>query len=260
MTLEQIQFRRAWAGRLGALLSLLLFLVILDALVARFREPLNRFSGLPGTSLAVNGPLAEKIDRIQDLSFQSPSPDIRLEFENLQTGFWLGGNLWNGRLHIGPQIRPGQYPLAVLSGKAGEGPKAFFFRIEVFPDQPAMRKSSKSFLISTLGLYPWPTALTLAPLILLTFGAVFWLSHQSDALLARQGKAEIYRLKKTDQGLEIFFGLGKNHGLKPGDPLTLINSSGARLGSVTVTEVQADYSAATVEAVGEVRPGLWVCR
>jgi hypothetical protein len=260
MTLKQIQFWRTWTGRLGALLCLLLFLVILDALVARFRVPLTRFGGLPGTSLPVNGPLAEKIDRIEDLSFQSPTPDIRLEFEDLQTGFWMGGNLWNGRLHISPQARPGRYPLAVLNGKGKEGPKAFFFQVEVFPDRIALRKSSKSLLIGYLGLYPWPTALVLFPLLVLTFGAVFWFSHQGSALLARQGKAEIYRLKKTEGGLEIFFGLGKNHGLEPGETLTLLNARGEKMGSVTVAEVQTDYSSAEVAGGEDIRPGLWVCR
>jgi hypothetical protein len=260
MTLKRTQFWRTWAGRTGAVLCLLLFLVIIEALVARFREPVNRFAGWPGIGLAVNGLLAEKIDRVQDLSYQTPSPDLRLDFENLNTGFWLGGNMWNGRLYIGPGIQPGRYPLAVLSGKGPEGGKVFLFQVEVFPDQFSLRKSSKSLLISRLGIYPWPAAGVLVPLIIMLFGAVFFLSHRTESLLTQQGKAEIYRIRKDDKGLEIFFGLGKNQGIKPGTLLTLINEQGKRLGSVTAEEVFEGHSTAWVDPGRDIRPGFFVSR
>ena len=118
MNLKQTQIWSRWAGRIGSFLCILLFLVIIDALVSRFREPLNRFSGLPGSRIAVSGPLAGKTEQVNELTYQINSPEIHLEFEAIQTGFWLGGYQWSGYLSISPRIRPGGYQLMVQPKKS----------------------------------------------------------------------------------------------------------------------------------------------
>ncbi len=132
MDLKQTVIWSRWAGRIGSFLCILLFLIIIDGLVSRFREPLNRFSGLPGDRLAVSGPLAGKTEQVGELTYQTNSPDIQLEFDAIQTGFWLGGYLWNGYLSISPRTRPGGYQLTIQNKKTQSEKSSSLFQIEVY--------------------------------------------------------------------------------------------------------------------------------
>ena len=60
-SLEQISRRRNFLGKVGACCCLLVFLALLDGLVARFREPPNMLKILPGESLEINGPLQDEV-------------------------------------------------------------------------------------------------------------------------------------------------------------------------------------------------------
>ena len=260
MTLNQITTWQNWAGRIGSFLCLLLFLIIIDALVSRFREPLNRFSGLPGDRIAVSGPLAEKAEQVGELIYHTNSPDIQLEFDTIQTGFWLGGYLWNGYLSISPRARPGGYQLTIQNKKAPSEKATSLFQIEVYNDLREFQRNSKSFLVSSLGIYPWQASLFLIPFIALTFGVVFYLSHKTEGLLAEQGKAEVYRVRKGETGYEIFFGLGRKQGILPGSHLILSNSQGKEIGSICVEKVLEGHSTAQVDFGLTIQPGFIVSR
>jgi hypothetical protein len=264
MTLQQLQFRRTWVGRVGAGLCLFLFLVIIDALAARFREPPNRLAGWPGAVLPVNGLLADQIEGKEELSYQTPSPALRLEFEGLQKGFWLGGNQWNGRLHIRGDIRPGRYPLAVIHKRPEKGQaegRAYFYQVEVYPDPLALGKNSKSFFRSRFGLRVGYAVAFLLPFIILSFGMVFYFSRKAEDYLAAEGKGEIYRVRKDGNGWILHFTLGERHGLQPGQTLTVTDQGGRTLGKAVTTEVFPDHSSARLSADTEaVRPGDFVSR
>ncbi len=260
MDLKQTATWSRWAGRIGSFLCILLFLVIIDALVSRFREPHNRFSGLPGDRIAVSGPLAEKIEQVGELTYRTNSPDIQLEFDAIQTGFWLGGYLWNGYLSIGPRTRPGGYQLTVQNKKTQSEKSPSLFQIEVYNDRREFQRNSKSFLVSSLGIYPWQAGLFLIPFIAFTFGGVFYLSHKTEGLLAEQGKAEVYRVRKGETGYEIFFGLGRKQGIRPGNRLILSNSQGKEIGSVSVEEVFEGHSTARVDFGLTIQPGFIISR
>jgi len=260
MSLDQIKVWRNWAGRIGAFLCILLLLVIFDALVARFREPLNQFSGLPGDRLAVNGPLAEKTNQVGDLTYQANSSGIQLEFKAIQSGFWLGGSQWIGSLRISPVTPPGEYQLIIRpKGKPVEK-SSFLFRIQVYKDLREWQRNSKSFLVRTFGIYTWQAGLFLLISILFFFGLVYYLSQQTERLLAEQGKAEVYRVRKGETGFEIFFGLGSKQGIRKGSNLVLINQQGETLGSIIAGEVHENHSTALIDPSWAVRPGFIISR
>ena len=260
MDLKQTAIWGRWSGRLGSFLCILLFLVIIDGLVSRFREPLHRFSGLPGDRIAVSGSLAGKAEQVGELAYQTNSPDIQLEFEAIQTGFWLGGYLWNGHLSISPQTRPGGYQLTVQIKKTKPEKSSSLFQIDVYNDLRRLQRNSKSFLVSSIGIYPWQAGLFLIPFIALIFGFVFFLSHKTESLLEEQGKAEVYRVRKGETAYEISFGLGRKQGISPGSRLTLSNNRGQEIGSIRVAEVFESHSTAQVDLELSIRPGFIISR
>jgi hypothetical protein len=260
MNLQQTQIWSRWAGRIGSFLCILLFLIIIDALVSRFREPHNRFSGLPGSRIAVSGPLADKAEQVGELTYVTDSPDIQLEFDTIQTGFWLGGYLWNGTLGISPHTRPGGYQLTVHTKKSLTAKSSSLFQIEVYNDLRGLQQNSKSFLVRWLGIYSWQAGLFLIPFIAFTFGAVFYLSHKTESLWADRGKAEVYRVRKVETGYEIFFGLGREQGIQPGSRLFLSNSQGKEIGSISVEEVFEGHSTARVNLDLNIQPGFMISR
>jgi hypothetical protein len=92
------------------------------------------------------------------------------------------------------------------------------------------------------------------------FGLVFFLSQKIDRLLARDGKAEIYRVRQTDLGIEIYFGLGRAQGLEEGTLLNLFDEKGQPLGTVKVRSVDAGDAVALAAEEQAVRPGYWLAK
>jgi hypothetical protein len=260
MNLKQTATWNKGFGKIGTLLCVLLLLAILDGLISRFREPTNHFSCLPGSRIAVSGPLTEKIENPRNLAYQSNSQEIRLVFEAVQTGFWMGGYMWNGILDIDPGIQPGGYTLIVQTPKRTRGQPGAPFHVEVYRDQTQWNQNSKSIFRRTLGINPWRAALFIIPFILLVFGLVFFLSHKMEILLADQGKAEVYRVRKSKDGYEIFFGLGSKQGINPGTSLTLIDKQGGVIGSLTPQEIFESHSIARVGLESTVQPGFMIRR
>lgn len=258
--IKQTQSWQTWTGRMGAFLCLLLFLVIIDALVSRFREPPNFFSGLPGDRLAVSGPLAEKVEQIGELTYQIKSEDIQLEFKSIQTGYWLGGYLWNGYLNLSPNALPGDYQLTVRPKNSPPEKPSSRLQIRVYQNLSELRQNSKSYLKRSLGLAAWQAGLFLLVSIAIVFGLVYYLSQKTENLLAAQGKAEVYRIRKGETGFQVFFGLGSRQGIRAGNSLTLIDHQGRIVGSITVGEVFENYSTALAEPELNVQPGFIIAR
>jgi len=258
MTLRQVSLWRNRTGKIGTMVCILFFLAVLDALSARFREPSNHFSCLPGSRIAVTGPFAEQTNNLQELTYVSNSREIQLLFEAAQTGYWLGGNLWNGTLNVSPGIQPGAYQVMIRSKKTVGGKSGSLFQIEVYKDLKELQQNSKSFFLRYLGINSWQAAFFFFPMVLLAFGCVFYLSHQRERLLSEQGKAEVYRTRLDGNNEEIFFGLGSKQGLQPGNRLILFNPHGLEIGSIIASEVFESHSTAGVDQGWKVHPGFVV--
>lgn len=246
MNLEQISVLRKYARRTGAIFFILIFVSIIDGCIAKFRAPINVFNILPGQSVKVDGPLDSKIQDTRELTYTSASDNVRLSFDAIQPGFWLGGTMWIGTVTTDKLIRPGEYDVAVFLSGETDIKKKFVFRIKVFKDYASYRQSFKSVIRRHLDFSPWWILIFCIPLTALTVGIVFFLSKRFEELLAREGKAEIYRIIRGETACEISFGLGTKHGVQPGSSLFILNESGHPTATIVVQKVSETDSSAIV--------------
>jgi hypothetical protein len=260
MTPDRILRWRRWAGIAGSIFCLLSLLAVIDALVARFKQPLSLFQVLPGTVLEIQGPLREAVDTPNKLAFQCDSREIRIIFDGVQTGYWMGGYLWRGRLVIGPETRPGLYSLKVIGPGKAATPPFPPFQIRVFGNAETYRRNLPSLVQRYAGVVPWVAGVLAFIPALGFFALVFFLSQKIDRLLAEEGRAEIYRVRQTELGIEISFGLGRDQGLEEGTLLNLFNEKGQPLGTVEVRTVTSGDAVALATEEQRVRPGFWLAK
>ncbi|RJP57782.1 MAG: hypothetical protein C4549_04700 [Deltaproteobacteria bacterium] len=258
MDIEKVRQWRSATGKAAAILCVVLSLLIIDALVAGFMQPINVFDLLPGTSVEINGVLAEKVRSVQELAYTSSSNLIQLSIDSIQKGHWFGENMWQGRLTTSSSIRQGEYTLVVgIKGKKIQKPPHVFL-IRVHKDYMGYRQSFKSLMKRHFNISPWVAVVSLSPLVVLAFGCIFLLSRKVEYLMAEQGKAEVYKAIKGEGGYEIAFGLGARHGIRVNTCLALLNEMGKPVGTVVVHKVSETDSLATAEYGCTVKPGYIV--
>jgi len=260
MDLGQINRWRDLASKIAAAFCVIALLGLVDGLLVHFREPANLVKVLPGASVEINGELTDEAHNVEDLTFNSDSNQLQVTFEALHKGYFLGGDMWRGRLNVGPGIAPGEYSLSVIPRRTITARKAPAFRIIVFPEALSLQKSSTSLIRRWFGFSAFYVSAGCLPGILLAFGAVYWLSGKREALLAASGRAEIYRVHQTEQGIEISFGLGRDQGLEEGTRLNLFDKKGQSLGTVEARSVTAGDAKALVAEEQGVRPGYWLSK
>jgi hypothetical protein len=257
MNLEQVRRWRTWVGKLVALFIVLMFVALFDGLVAQFRQPFNEYEVIPGTTVDINGPLAEEVQDVQELTYTSSSDDLQVSFTEIHRGFWLGGSMWRGKLKVGPHIPPGKYSLAVRPKWTSDKPP-LMFRIIVYRDLLAMQQNSRSVIQRNAGVSPWAVSGLFLALIGLTVGVVLYLSGKLEKLLVHSGKAEIYRVEKLEGGYAIAFGLGTEHGVKVEDPVTILDPEGNQVGTAEVQKAAAKDSVGLARIDQHIRPGYIV--
>ncbi|MDI6853055.1 MAG: hypothetical protein QME75_05555 [Deltaproteobacteria bacterium] len=228
---------RSLAGYTAAFFCLLIFLAVLDGLIAKFREPFHVFYVLPGAVAEINGPLPESVKQVEALAYISNSPNLKIEFETLHSGYFLGGNMWRGRLVVSPDTPPGKYVLAVRlpEGSAEKPPPPY--GVVVFADQLSLRKNSRSLLLRHTGLSPWLAAGFFIPFLLVNLLVVFRYSRRIEGLLAEKGLAEIYKVVKGEGFYILAFGLGTEHGLTLGQEFAILDPEGRQVGYGKVQEI-----------------------
>ncbi len=258
MELTRIARWRNYAGKVGALVALLAMLSVLDGLIARFREPADLIRALPGDTVEVNGPLRQAVPSLRDMTYTSTSEHLSLTFDALQRGYFLGGDMWRGRLTVSPQTPPGEYRLSVMVWERPAAAPPLTFRILVYADMSSRQTQSKSLWLRYAGISPWLAAAFCLAGILLAFGSVFLLSQKIETLLAQQGRAEVYRVVKKDGDCLIAFGLGRAHGVQVGATVTLLDPEGQPAGQATVVEVTDTDAAAAVSTTEDIQPGYLV--
>jgi hypothetical protein len=260
MDLRQVTRWRDLASKIAAAFCVIALLALVDGLLVHFREPANLVKVLPGASVEINGELTEEARQIEDLIFTSDSNQLTVTFEALHKGYFLGGDMWRGRLIAGPDIPPGEYNLSVLPRRSASARRAPAFRILVFPEALSLRMSSTSVVRRWFGVSAFAVAAGCLPGILLAFGAVYWLSGRQEALLAASGQAEIYRVMRGDDGCEIRFGLGTAHGMSPGARVAIYDAEGHQVGTGTVEICNRKVSVAQVTSDQPIKAGYLVSR
>ena len=152
MDLGQVNRWRDLASKIGAAFCVIALLALVDGLLVHFREPANFVKLLPGAVIAINGELTDEANDLQDLTFVTNSDQLTVNFEAIHKGYFLGGDMWRGRLIVSPNISPGEYSLAVLPKRTASSRKAPDFRIKVFPDALSLQKSSTSLVRRQFGV------------------------------------------------------------------------------------------------------------
>jgi len=260
MDLEKVNKWRDLASKIAAAFCVIALLALVDGLLVHFREPANLVKVLPGMNVEVNGELTDEAHGIEDLTFTTNSDQLQVTFEAIHKGYFLGGDMWRGRLLVGAQISPGEYSLSVIPKRTVSPRKAPAFRIMVFPDALNLQKSSTSLIRRWFGISAFMVAAGCLPGILLAFGAVFLLAGKKDALLAAAGKAEIYRVTPTEDGYEIRFALGASNGMVPGAKILIHDDAGRQVGSGAVEASNQKNSVAQVTCEQEIKAGYLVSR
>jgi hypothetical protein len=260
MQLQQARRWRRLIGQFGMLCFFLTLLAVLDGLVAKFFEPTNVFHILPAEEVAVNGPLPETIKQTEQLTASSDPPGLTVTFDSIHSGYFLGGNMWRGRLRAGAELLPGKYTVSIRPRDYPPDKPAYLLRVVVHPDARSQRASSYSFLKRHTGYSSYLFALALLPGIGLAFAAQLYLSRRIDALEAAQGLAEIYYAKRQEGIWQLSFGMGSHHGLTVGERIQVVDPQGNYIGSGQVTEVTDTDATAQVAGEQLIRPGYYACR
>jgi hypothetical protein len=256
--LRGLRSKRRVAAGTATLFFILIFSALLDGCIAKFRAPINVIEPLPGKTAPIDGPLPQKVSDASELSYVSTSDRIGLSFDHLQTGYWLGGNMWIGTVAIGSEVPAGEYGLAVFLKGADPQKPTSLYKVRVYEDYAALRRNFKSLIRREFDISPWLFAVLCVPLLGVSLGAVYLVSDRIEKLMALQGKAEVYQVMKTEEGLKIFFGLGKRHGVVPGTKLMLHDAKGRLVGQITAEEGTETDSTATVGADTKVLTGYVV--
>ena len=254
MTLEQATRARKRLGRIGAIICILFFGSILDTCVARFREPLFTVHLLPGGSEAVEGQLDHQVKELPSMRIETPDARVRLQIDTLQSGFWFGGSMWIGDISAAADATPGIYEILVFAlGPPGAKPLASFKAV-VYPDSTALRERSFSVIQRVFDMRPWMVAAVCIPALGIVLCLMGVLSRRVERLLADQGRAEIFHVKKGDTGFEVWFGLGERHGVEPGARVDICAESGQPICDAVVQRVESENGMALADARAERLP------
>lgn len=245
MTSSQAVAWRKLFGRVSGLFMVLIVLSLLDGMSAQIRNEFNTLQVLPGEKLPLNGPLPPKTARLEEVKVQTSSQALALTMGETHTGFWMGGEMWKGELTVAPDAPAGPQTVTVLGPEPETLPNpALTFKVVVFPTALDRRAQSASLVMKHLGQAPFVLAAWLLPCALLAGVFNFVFSCKLEAIQAREGKAEIYKLKRGPDGTVFTFGLGRDNGVRVGDTLVILDDQGRPSGQAQVQEVQAGSSVA----------------
>lgn len=254
MTLEQTTRVRKTLGKVGALIFIVFFASVLDSCVARFREPLFTVHLLPGASEPVEGQVDHDLKDLALLRVETSTEAIQLKIDRFQPGYWLGGNMWIGSISAAADAAAGTYDLRVFAvNKPPEAPVAAF-RAHVYPDYPSLRQSFLSVIRRTFDIPPGTVALACLPALGMVLGIIYLLGRRVERLLALQGRAEVFMVKEAPGGLEVYFGLGKSHGVQPGRIVQLRTENDQLICEAVVQQVDQNNAKALADERTEKLP------
>jgi hypothetical protein len=260
--------KRMILGRLCLFVSIIAMISVLDGLTAAHRKPDNDLDIITGRSFKITGNVYGNVKKAGDIGVVSDSPELTLIFdEDIFSGYFLGVEMWRAELKASPALNPGRYHLRLIPpdlpeikpDDRGKLDALLTYTVNVYADAKAQRQGSLSLINRYTGVSPWFTAIGFFLTAISTGAWIFVISGKIEADLAEQGFAEIYRVIKNAGGLEVFFGLGKCHGLEAGEKIGLFNASGDLLKELVVETIGKETSSVTVDLLN-IRPGFMVAR
>ncbi len=256
-SIKSIIRKRALLGKLGLLFIIMMAVSFLDGCVNRLLHPMNLVNILPGQSINVNAPLEKKVSDVKDLSYTSTSDMVKLQFDSIYSGFWVGGTEWRGVLTVDSNIKPGEYKLTI-NIKGSDSKKPFVFIVRVHENMTDLNKSSMSLITRATGISPWIVFGSSILLIVMVIIIMLKLSNKIEFILLQNGQAEVFFVRKNEFVTEIAFGLGKKNNIKPGDVLNIYTEKGTPVGKVIVQKSTEENSIGIVKAEYNVKPGFIV--
>lgn len=268
MDKNRLMHKRMILGRFCLLVSVIAMVSVLDGLTAAHRKPDNDLDIITGRSFKITGNVYGNVKSARDIAVVSDSPELTLNFdEDVFSGYFLGTAMWRAELKAGPALKPGKYHLRLVPPdlpeiKPGDRQKLdalLSYTVNVYADDKAQRQGRLSLIHRYTGVSPWVTALVFFLLAVSAGAGIFIVSGKIDGEMAKQGFAEIYRVSKNAGGLEIFFGLGKCHGLEAGERIGLFNASGDLLKELVVETIGKETSSVKADLT-DIRPGFMVAR
>ncbi|MCE5243929.1 MAG: hypothetical protein ABFD98_03505 [Syntrophobacteraceae bacterium] len=258
MRLEETTRWRDRVARTAAVFFVLFVCAAFDGLIALYRQPVNSSYAMPGESVRLNGPLPVDSKGLEELSSTSDNDALRLTFDEVFAGFWLGGRMWRGTLSVGPAAASGEYHVSVSVEEETPQKNPTVFTVFVYRTDGELRGYSYSFLRRSLDLNSWWTAAAFLVFMGLTVSLVYMFSSRRESLLAEVGMADIYRISHEDGRCEVAFALGTLHGVVIGSKLEILDGPGRVLGQVEVVRISETDSIAEVEPGVAVEPGHMV--
>jgi len=254
VTLHPFVRARKLLGLIGALIFVVFFGSVLDSCVARFREPLFTVHLLPGGNDLVEGQVDHALKDLSLLRVETSNESVQLTIDRFQSGLWLGGNMWIGIITVAPDTAAGTYDLRVFAVNQSPAKPVSAFQAIVYPDYAALRGRSFSVIRRTFDAAPGMVALACIPALGLAMGLAYLLGRWVDRLLARQGQAEVFLTKKAAAGVEVYFGLGRRHGVEPGMSVSIHSENGRSICGAVVQRVDADNAMALADLPAERLP------
>lgn len=237
MTLDQAIGIRKHLGIVATAIIAVFGAALLDSCVARFRAPLFTVHLLPGASETVDGRLDNDVNDIGALRIQTTDARVNLNVERLQTGFWLGGNMWVGTIAAAPEAEAGTFDVKVFAPNQPPATPVAAFRAIVYPDAQSLRRSDLSVLRRSLDIAPWKISLGCLPALGVILGLIYLVGRREDRLLAALGRAEVFLLKPGDEGIRLYFSLSRRHGVQPGMQVAVLAADGRSIGQAEVKAV-----------------------
>lgn len=195
------------AGLVSMFLLFGAFVALADALVGGLKGEQGLIDLLPGDTFTVRAPMPLEAKTLADMVIDGQPADdsVRLEPQELFTGYWLGGNMWRGLVVIESFALPGKYLLWARGKNAPAGKKTPIlasFTVRVWANQADLTAHSPSWLTRFNGMNPFVVAAVFAVSGLAFGGCNIAFGQLWRRNLARCFCGEIYRLRKTEKGVE----------------------------------------------------------
>jgi len=269
MNIKKLLNTRAMLGKICLVAGLLAFFGIFDVLVSSYKRPANSLDVVSGSSVDINGRLYGSAKGSSDLLYQSSKSGLKLEFDQkLYSGFWFGEGMWRANVIAPQNFQPGTYKISIrypdLQNIKPKDLKKFeklsSYTINVYEDAKALQAGSFSMTTRVAGVSPWIVFAVFFPIIIIGGAANYKISSILEHIMAQNGQAEIYRISKVEKGFEVYFGLGKKHGLKNGDIIDLLTEHGDYIAKIAVENAGYENSTALVGVYRYVKPGYLVSK